>query len=112
MLIPHRPDGLTVLTDRHGKRVAVIDPASRTVVHLAGGPAPLMAPGLSGRLAVPTGVLTAGPFLQTVNLVNGSASATFNPLPKGTYTVTANYNGSVNYAPSAGTTTQVVTNPS
>ena len=62
MLTPHRPDGLIILTDRHGNRVAVIDPVSRTVVHLARGTAPLMAPGLSGRLAVPTGVLTAVSF--------------------------------------------------
>ncbi|MFI0779866.1 Ig-like domain repeat protein [Streptomyces sp. NPDC021212] len=62
----------------------------------------------------PTGTVTLaipGRTPQTVTLVNGTASATFNPLPKGTYTVTANYNGSVNYAPSAGTTTQVVTTP-
>ncbi|WP_055556474.1 Ig-like domain repeat protein [Streptomyces sp. NBRC 110028] len=46
---------------------------------------------------------------QTVPLVNGTASATFNPLPKGTYTVTADYNGSVDYVASAGATTQTVT---
>ncbi|MGA6159890.1 Ig-like domain repeat protein [Stenotrophomonas sp. NPDC087984] len=44
----------------------------------------------------------------TVPLVAGTATATFNPLPKGTYTVTANYNGDVNFATSSGTTTQTV----
>ncbi|WP_167746505.1 Ig-like domain-containing protein [Streptomyces melanosporofaciens] len=45
---------------------------------------------------------------QVVTLVNGTASATFNPLQKGTHTVTANYNGDVNYATSSATTTQTV----
>ncbi|MFE9007180.1 Ig-like domain repeat protein [Streptomyces sp. NPDC007875] len=45
---------------------------------------------------------------QVVTLVNGTASATFNPLQKGTHTVTANYNGNVNYATSSATTTQTV----
>ncbi|QKV91330.1 Ig-like domain repeat protein [Streptomyces sp. NA02950] len=61
----------------------------------------------------PTGTVTLaipGRTPQTVTLVNGVASGTFNPLQKGTHTVTANYNGSVNFAPSAGSTTQQVTN--
>ncbi|MEU0842691.1 Ig-like domain repeat protein [Streptomyces sp. NPDC005962] len=61
----------------------------------------------------PTGTVTLsipGRTTQTVTLVNGTASGTFNPLPKGTYTVTANYNGSVGYAASTGTTTLTVTN--
>ncbi|GAA2301601.1 Ig-like domain-containing protein [Streptomyces caniferus] len=45
-----------------------------------------------------------------MTLVNGRASAQFNPLPKGTHLVTGNYNGDVSYAPSSGTTTQVVNN--
>ncbi|CAM5406075.1 MULTISPECIES: Ig-like domain-containing protein [Streptomyces] len=45
---------------------------------------------------------------QVVTLVKGTASATFNPLQKGTHTVTANYNGDVNYATSSATTTQTV----
>lgn len=43
-------------------------------------------------------------------LVNGQASAVFSPLPKGTHLVTGNYNGEVGYAPSSGTTVQVVNN--
>ncbi|MEE4589550.1 Ig-like domain repeat protein [Streptomyces antimycoticus] len=43
-----------------------------------------------------------------VTLVKGTASPTFNPLQKGTHTVTANYNGDVNYATSSATTTQTV----
>ncbi|MEU5731602.1 Ig-like domain repeat protein [Streptomyces antimycoticus] len=43
-----------------------------------------------------------------MTLVKGTASATFNPLQKGTHTVTANYNGDVNYATSSATTTQTV----
>ncbi|WP_435242247.1 Ig-like domain repeat protein [Streptomyces cucumeris] len=61
----------------------------------------------------PTGTVTLaipGRTPQTVTLVNGVASGTFNPLPKGTYTVTANYNGSVNQAASAGSATLLVTN--
>ncbi|MFK0261389.1 Ig-like domain repeat protein [Streptomyces angustmyceticus] len=61
----------------------------------------------------PTGTITlaiAGRTPQTVPLVNGRASAVFNPLPKGTHLVTANYNGEVNFAPSSGTTAQVVNN--
>ncbi len=46
---------------------------------------------------------------QVVALVGGTASATFNPLQKGTHTVTANYNGDVNYAASSASTTQTVT---
>ncbi|MGW7690109.1 Ig-like domain repeat protein [Streptomyces asiaticus] len=45
---------------------------------------------------------------QVVTLVNGTASATFNPLQKGTHTVTANYNGDVNYAASSASITQTV----
>ncbi|MFF8785205.1 Ig-like domain repeat protein [Streptomyces sp. NPDC015125] len=61
----------------------------------------------------PTGSITlaiAGRTPQTVPLVDGRASAVFNPLPKGTHLVTGNYNGEVSYAPSSGTTIQVVTN--
>ncbi|MFJ9469872.1 Ig-like domain repeat protein [Streptomyces caniferus] len=61
----------------------------------------------------PTGTITlaiAGRTPQTVTLVNGRASAQFNPLPKGTHLVTGNYNGDVRFAPSSGTTTQVVNN--
>ncbi|WP_336053081.1 Ig-like domain repeat protein [Streptomyces sp. CA2R101] len=59
----------------------------------------------------PPGTVTlaiAGRTPQTVSLVNGRASAVFSPLPKGTHLVTGNYNGDVSYAPSSGTTTQVV----
>ncbi|MBU3867072.1 Ig-like domain repeat protein [Streptomyces sp. 4503] len=59
----------------------------------------------------PTGTVTiafTGRNPLTVPLVAGTATATFNPLPKGTYTVTANYNGDVNFATSSGTTTQTV----
>ncbi|MEU4894980.1 Ig-like domain repeat protein [Streptomyces sp. NPDC044780] len=45
---------------------------------------------------------------QVVTLVNGTASATFNPLQKGTHTVTANYNGDVNYTSSSASITQTV----
>ncbi|WP_438452878.1 Ig-like domain repeat protein [Streptomyces asiaticus] len=45
---------------------------------------------------------------QVVTLVNGTASATFNPLQKGTHTVTANYNGDINYATSSASITQTV----
>ncbi|MEU8828343.1 Ig-like domain repeat protein [Streptomyces sp. NPDC048636] len=61
----------------------------------------------------PTGTVTLaipGRTPQTVTLVNGVASGEFNPLPKGTYTVTANYNGSVNHAASAGSTSLMVVN--
>ncbi|GAA3368941.1 hypothetical protein GCM10017744_086980 [Streptomyces antimycoticus] len=66
-----------------------------------------VAPG-TGR---PTGTVTLAITERTphvVTLVNGTASATFNPLQKGTHTVTANYNGDVNYATSSATTTQTV----
>ncbi|MBO3680598.1 Ig-like domain repeat protein [Streptomyces sp. NEAU-YJ-81] len=59
----------------------------------------------------PTGTVTLAVTNRTpqvVTLVNGTASATFNPLQKGTHTVTANYNGNVNYATSSATTTQTV----
>ncbi|MFE5161694.1 Ig-like domain repeat protein [Streptomyces sp. NPDC056697] len=59
----------------------------------------------------PTGTVTivfTGRNPLTVPLVAGTATSTFNPLPKGTYTVTANYNGDVNFATSSGTTTQTV----
>ncbi|GES27679.1 hypothetical protein San01_01650 [Streptomyces angustmyceticus] len=61
----------------------------------------------------PTGTITlaiTGRTPQTVTLVNGRASAVFNPLPKGTHLVTANYNGDVSFAASSGTTTQTVNN--
>ncbi|MFG2828242.1 Ig-like domain-containing protein [Streptomyces sp. NPDC048434] len=61
----------------------------------------------------PNGIITlaiAGRTPQTVPLVNGQASAVFNPLAKGTHLVTGNYNGEVSFAPSSGTTIQVVTN--
>lgn len=56
MLTPHRPDGLIILTDRRGNRVAVIDPVSRRVVRTLGVPAPLVVRGASG-------LLTAGGLL-------------------------------------------------
>lgn len=61
----------------------------------------------------PTGTVTLaipGRTPQTVTLVNGTAGAVFNPLPKGTHTITANYNGSVGFAASSATHTQTVTN--
>ncbi|WP_409351334.1 Ig-like domain-containing protein [Streptomyces decoyicus] len=42
-------------------------------------------------------------------LTNGTATTTFNPLPKGTHSVTANYNGDVGFASSTGTALQTVT---
>ncbi|WP_432047399.1 Ig-like domain repeat protein [Streptomyces asiaticus] len=45
---------------------------------------------------------------QIVPLVGGTATATFNPLQKGAHTVTANYNGDVNYATSSASITQTV----
>ncbi|MEV6569284.1 Ig-like domain repeat protein [Streptomyces kronopolitis] len=59
----------------------------------------------------PSGTVTLaipGRTPQTVALVNGSASATFNPLPRGIYTVTGNYNGDVSFAGSTGLTLQTV----
>ncbi|MER6841931.1 Ig-like domain repeat protein [Streptomyces platensis] len=59
----------------------------------------------------PTGTVTLaipGRTPQTVPLVNGTASASFNPLTKGTHLVTGNYNGDVSFAPSSGTTIQTV----
>ncbi|WP_162001748.1 Ig-like domain repeat protein [Streptomyces violaceusniger] len=43
-----------------------------------------------------------------MTLVNGTASATFNPLQKGPHTVTASFNGDVNYAASSASITQTV----
>ncbi|MEU9482648.1 Ig-like domain repeat protein [Streptomyces decoyicus] len=60
----------------------------------------------------PTGTVTlaiTGRTPQTVALTNGTATATFNPLPKGTHSVTANYNGDVGFASSTGTAVQTVT---
>ncbi|MGW7575644.1 Ig-like domain-containing protein [Streptomyces sp. NPDC054765] len=57
----------------------------------------------------PTGTITlafTGRTPQTVTLAGGTATATFSPLPKGTYSVTANYNGDVSFAGSTGTTVQ------
>ncbi|MEU8780330.1 Ig-like domain-containing protein [Streptomyces sp. NPDC048637] len=59
----------------------------------------------------PSGTLTlaiTGRTPQTVALVDGTASATFNPLPKGAHLVTGNYNGDVSFAPSTKTTVQTV----
>ncbi|MBL1093229.1 Ig-like domain repeat protein [Streptomyces sp. 9-7] len=59
----------------------------------------------------PTGTVTlaiTGRTPQTVSLVNGRATAQFNPLPKGTHLITGNYNGDVSFAPSSGSTTQTV----
>ncbi|GFE12052.1 hypothetical protein Sgleb_00990 [Streptomyces glebosus] len=59
----------------------------------------------------PTGTVTlaiTGRSPQAVPLVNGTASASFNPLPRGTHLVTGNYNGDVSFAPSSGTTLQTV----
>ncbi|GFE19755.1 Ig-like domain repeat protein [Streptomyces nigrescens] len=59
----------------------------------------------------PTGTVTlaiTGRTPQTVPLVGGTASVSFNPLQKGTHLVTGNYNGDVGFAPSAGTTVQTV----
>ncbi|BDM74734.1 hypothetical protein HEK616_82210 (plasmid) [Streptomyces nigrescens] len=61
----------------------------------------------------PTGTVAlaiTGRTPQVVTLVNGRASAQFNPLPKGTHLVTGNYNGDVSFAPSSGSTLQTVTN--
>ncbi|MFE3551967.1 Ig-like domain repeat protein [Streptomyces kronopolitis] len=55
----------------------------------------------------PSGTVTLaipGRTPQTVALANGKASASFNPLPKGIYTVTGNYNGDVSFAGSTGLT--------
>ncbi|MCQ8187932.1 Ig-like domain repeat protein [Streptomyces rugosispiralis] len=59
----------------------------------------------------PTGTVTLAITDRTpvvVTLVNGTASATFNPLQKGTHTVTANYNGDINFASSSAAITQTV----
>ncbi|EFL21422.1 vegetative cell wall protein gp1 (Hydroxyproline-rich glycoprotein 1), partial [Streptomyces himastatinicus ATCC 53653] len=56
MLTPYRPDGLIILTDRHGKRVAIIDPVSRQVTRALGVAAPLVVRGASG---LPTGLTVA-----------------------------------------------------
>ncbi|WP_435603597.1 Ig-like domain repeat protein [Streptomyces sp. bgisy130] len=59
----------------------------------------------------PTGTVTlaiTGRSPLTVPLVGGTASASFNPLQKGTHLVTGNYNGDVSFAPSSGTTVQTV----
>ncbi|WP_411136761.1 beta strand repeat-containing protein [Streptomyces sp. C10] len=59
----------------------------------------------------PTGTVTlaiTGRTPQTVPLVGGTASVSFNPLQKGSHLVTGNYNGDVSFAPSAGTTVQTV----
>ncbi|MYT11131.1 Ig-like domain (group 3) [Streptomyces sp. SceaMP-e96] len=59
----------------------------------------------------PTGTVTlaiTGRTPQTVPLVGGTASVSFNPLQKGTHLVTGNYNSDVGFAPSAGTTVQTV----
>ncbi|WP_395368525.1 Ig-like domain repeat protein [Streptomyces tubercidicus] len=59
----------------------------------------------------PTGTVTLalpGRTPQTVPLVGGQAGVSFTPLPKGLYLVTGNYNGDVSFAPSTGTTSQLV----
>jgi hypothetical protein len=59
----------------------------------------------------PTGTVTraiTGRSPLAVPLVGGTASTSFNPLPKGSHLVTGNYNGDVSFAPSAGTTVQTV----
>ncbi|WP_037837630.1 Ig-like domain repeat protein [Streptomyces sp. NRRL S-337] len=61
----------------------------------------------------PTGTVAlavTGRTPQIVTLVNGRASAQFNPLPKGTHLITGNYNGDVSFAPSSGSTLQTVSN--
>jgi hypothetical protein len=45
---------------------------------------------------------------QTVTLVNGVATTTFNPINRGTYAVTAGYNGDLTYQASVGLNTHVV----
>ncbi|GAB7035891.1 hypothetical protein AB0G35_29310 [Streptomyces sp. NPDC021749] len=47
---------------------------------------------------------------DTHSLVNGRASAQFNPLSKGTHVITGNYNGDIGFAPSSGSTRRMVTN--
>ncbi|WP_186831738.1 Ig-like domain repeat protein [Streptomyces sp. ISID311] len=59
----------------------------------------------------PTGTVTlaiTGRTPQTVALVGGTATASFNPLPKGSHVVTAQYNGDVSFAASTGSTVQSV----
>ncbi|MFI1304089.1 Ig-like domain repeat protein [Streptomyces sioyaensis] len=59
----------------------------------------------------PTGTVTiaiTGRTPQTVPLVGGTATTSFNPLPKGSHTVTAQYNGDVGFAASTGSTVQTV----
>ncbi|MET7802277.1 Ig-like domain-containing protein [Streptomyces decoyicus] len=59
----------------------------------------------------PTGTVTlavTGRTPQTVALTNGTATATFSPLPKGTHSVTANYNGDVGFTSSTGTAVHTV----
>ncbi|MGW3010143.1 Ig-like domain repeat protein [Streptomyces sp. NPDC001219] len=59
----------------------------------------------------PTGTVTlaiSGRTPLTVPLVGGTASASFNPMPKGSHAVIGNYNGDVSFAPSVGTGVQVV----
>ncbi|MEU9924953.1 Ig-like domain repeat protein, partial [Streptomyces griseoluteus] len=46
---------------------------------------------------------------QVINLVDGVATATFNPINRGTYTMTASYNGDSAYASATATGTHRVT---
>ncbi|MGX1855328.1 beta strand repeat-containing protein [Streptomyces sp. NPDC055299] len=59
----------------------------------------------------PSGTVTlaiTGRTPQTVTLVGGTASVSFSPLPKGSHSVTGNYNGDVSFAGSTGITVQTV----
>ncbi|MFF7232572.1 Ig-like domain repeat protein [Streptomyces sioyaensis] len=60
---------------------------------------------------VPTGTVTVaitGRTPQTVPLVGGTATTSFNPLSKGSHVITAQYNGGVSFAASTGSTVQSV----
>ena len=77
-------------------------PGAKVTVRAQVTPAPPTAPGATVTF------LFGDRNPQTVPLVNGVATTTFNPVNPGTYAVTASYNGSVTYGASVGINTHVV----